>query len=129
MSAKKISPAKVKKPAMKDVGRDPETGYVIQHERSDKVAALVSFQTAAGLSLNDIAVMLDIRPGKLKEIYGKELECGLNTANVQVAKAMYDQATQGDVTAGKFWLKARAGWKDGESSGAQASPLSIHIHE
>jgi len=118
-----------RRPSMKDVGRDPATGRSLPHERDERLAKRVAFHVAAGMSKNDIAEMLNIRPGKLEECYGHELKHGLNMANAQVAQAMHKAATEGDVTAGKFWLKARAGWKDGESAQQSASPLQIHIHE
>lgn len=113
---------------MRGIGKDPGTGKNIPHERNEKIAKQVGFYVAAGLTPNDIAEMLNIRPGKLKQCYEAELKHGLNQANVQVAAAMHTQALEGDVAAGKFWLKARAGWKDGEGA-AQTAPLAIHIHE
>lgn len=126
--SEKRKPSRERKPAMAGVGKDPATGRNIPHERDEKIAKRVGFYVAAGLTENDIAEMLNIRPGKLRECYGPEIKHGLNQANVEVAAAMHQQACNGDVAAGKFWLKARAGWKDGEGA-AQTSPLSIIIHE
>lgn len=124
----KRKPSRERRPPLSGVGKDPVTGKNIPHERNEKIAKKIGFYIAAGLTENDIAEMLDIRPGKLRECYGPELKHGLNQANVEVAAAMHAQATNGDVAAGKFWLKARAGWKDGEGA-AQTAPLAIHIHE
>lgn len=121
--------SKTHKPSMKAVGRDPATGKVIPHVRDERLAKRVAFHVAAGISSNDIAEMLNIRPGLLKECYAKELKHGLNQMVVEVAGAMKNAALAGDTTAGKFLLKARAGWKDGESAQQSASPLQIHIHE
>jgi len=120
---------KVRRASMKDVGKDPETGKVIPHERNELLAKRVAFHVAAGMGPDEICEMLNIRPGQLKECYGNELKHGLNKANVSVAKAVYDSAIAGDTTAGKFWLKARAGWKDGEGAQGSVSPLQIHIHD
>lgn len=125
---KREAVSKVHKPSMKNVGRDPSTGKVIPHERDERVAKQVGFHVAAGISENDIAEMLNIRPGKLKECYGHELKHGLSTMVVEVAGAMKTAALKGDTTAGKFLLKARAGWKDGESA-TQASVFNVHIHD
>ena len=114
---------------MKDVGRDPATGKVIPHERNERLAKQVGMYVAAGMTENDIAEMLNIRPGLLRECYGKELKHGLNQMVVDVATAMKQQAVNGDVAAGKFLLKARAGWKDGEGAAVAVSPLAIHIHD
>lgn len=125
---KRAAVASVQKPSVKDIGRDPITGQTIPHVRDERIAQQVGFYASA-LSVNEIAVMLNMRPGKLKELYGHELETGLNKANVEVAQAMHKAATEGDVVAGKFWLKARAGWKDGESAQTNTSPLQIFIHD
>jgi len=119
----------VKRPALVGIGRDPITGKNIPHTYDVRVAKSISFYVSTGLSENDISEMLNMRPGKLKQLYGQELANGLNVANTQVAKAMHTAAVEGDVVAGKFWLKSRAGWKDGESANTLQSPLQIHIHD
>lgn len=129
LAAGKKALAKTDKKSMKDVGRDPETGKSIPHEYDERVAKRIEFYVGAGLDPDEIARMLDIRPGKLKDLYGRELEIGSNTTNMEVAQAMFDAAKSGDVSAGRFWLKARAGWKDGESATPLTSPLQIHIHD
>lgn len=120
---------KSSKESMKDVGRDPVTGNTIPHVYDERVATQVGFYVSAGMDPDEIARMLNIRPGKLKQLYGRELETGVNVANMKVAKAMHEAACAGDVSAGRFWLKARAGWKDGESAQQTTSPLQIHIHD
>lgn len=121
--------AKTQRPSTRNIGKDPITGKTIPHEYDARIAQTVGFYTATGLSDNEIAVLLNMRPGKLKQLYGHELETGLNKANVEVAQSMHRAAKEGDVVAGKFWLKARAGWKDGENVAPPASPLQIHIHD
>lgn len=120
---------KEKRPALKDCGRDPITGKLIPHTRDERIAKSIGFYVSTGMTENDIAVMLNMRPGQLRKLYGFELKSGLDIANVEVAQSMHKAAKNGDVVAGKFWLKARAGWKDGESATPQASPLQIHIHD
>lgn len=128
--ADSLRPSDVKKRRRKPlsgVGRDPETGKNIPHERDEKVAKLVSEFVGNGADLNDIAHTLNLRPGVIKKHYAFELQTGVFRANMEVASAMKAMA-QTDPVAGKFWLKARAGWKDGESAGQQTSPLQITIH-
>ncbi len=117
----------VKKPSMKDVGRNKD-GTVKQHAYDARIAQRVAFYVASGVTENEISELLDMRPGKLRELYERELKHGGTEENVKVAKAISSAAQNGDMVAAKFWMKARAGWKDGEGAQTQ-SPLAIHIHE
>lgn len=117
----------VKRPSMKDVGRNPD-GTSKQHVYDARIAQRVAFYVASGVTENEIAELLDIRPGKLRKLYERELKHGGTEENVKVAKAISEAAQNGDMVAAKFWMKARAGWKDGEGAQMQ-SPLAIHIHE
>ena len=100
-----------RKPSAKGAGRNPD-GTVKPHERDERVAAQVEVMAAMGLSENEICVQLDIRPGQLKEHYGRELDVARNKANLQVARAVFEKAKGGDMTAAKFWLQNRAGWAE-----------------
>lgn len=117
----------VRRPSMKDVGRN-EDGTVKQHAYDARIAQRIAFYVASGVTENEICELLDMRPGKLHELYERELKHGGTEENVKVAKAISRAAQNGDMVAAKFWMKARAGWKDGEGAQTQ-SPLAIHIHE
>lgn len=119
-----------RRPSLKNVGKD-ENGRVVQHRHSKEVAHQVAMWVAGGADENFMCMMLNMRPGVLKELYGNELEFGKTAANMNVAGAAYRDALQpGAHAQQKFWLKARAGWKDGESAaGQQMSPLTIVIHD
>lgn len=123
-----ISPNRFRLPPMKNVGKDAD-GKVIPHHRSEEIAQVVANYVARGATENFICAMLNIRPGLLRQCYGAELEHGAEMANMQVAGAAFKMATSGESEAmTKFWLKARAGWKDGEQA-QQATMFNIHIHD
>jgi hypothetical protein len=109
-------------------GKDPETGAVIPHKRDEKTAGQVEAMAALGFSDEEIAVALNLRPGQVRHYYAGELEVAPVKANMQVAKAFYDVAKSGkNWQASLSWLKARAGWKDGDQAPPGAG-LSVHIH-
>ncbi len=114
--------------SLRDAGRDPRTGKVIPHKFSAKVAARVAQLIASGATAADIAVLLNIRPGHLKQYYSKQLEFGQVAVNMDVAGAVLRQAKNGkNMRASEFWLKNRAGW-DKDQKEVPAAPLMIHIH-
>lgn len=110
-----------------DAGRDPLTDKVIPHERDDKTAGQVEAMTALGFSVEEIAVALNLRPGQVRKYYERELEVAAVKANMQVAKAFYDVAKSGkNWQASMSWLKARAGWSEGQE--APGGGISIVIN-
>lgn len=116
-------------PSVKNAGKDAD-GKVIPHERSEETAGIVAALAAGGASLNLIAVRLNLRPGQIKQYYANELEYAAEAANVDVASAALAMATSGaDATMTKFWLKAKARWRDGENGDDKSASLfNIHIH-
>lgn len=68
--------------------------------------------TGCGISQDDIATVLDIDPQTLREEFRAELDSGAIKATAQVAQSLFRLATEGNVTAAIFWMKARAGWRE-----------------
>lgn len=132
--AKRKDPAQDMAPSARWAGRDPKTGKVLPHTRSEKVAAVVAQYAAAGLGKNEIACLLNIRPGHLEQHYYRELHNGLNQTVAEVAGAMVERAKVPvlDATAqraGEFILQARAGWRTGDQKQVLDAPmLNINIH-
>lgn len=113
----------------KDAGRDPLTGELVPHERSQKIAGQVEAMAAMGLTSDEIAVALDLRPGQVREYYARELEAAPIKANVQVAQAFFNIAKSGtNWKASHAWLKSRAGWRDKDADNVLKDVIAIHIH-
>ncbi len=111
-----------------DAGRDPLTGKIEPHERTEKVAGQVEAMAALGFTVEEIAVALDLRPGQLRMHYARELDSAPVKANMQVAKAFFDVAKSGkNWQASASWLRARAGWREGDQQ-AVGGGISIHVH-
>jgi hypothetical protein len=83
---------------------------------------MVKQYAALGVPQEHIARKVGIRsPKTLRLHYREELDLGQVEANATIAGALYKKAKDGHVDAQKFWLKNRAGWKDGSGT-AQSAP-------
>lgn len=118
----------IKSASLMNVGKDPRTGKVIPHRRTEKIAAIVKRHAIAGTDENTICLLLNIRPGQLRQYYGHELDTAVAQTNADVAQAIVRQAKKGHPILSRFYAKARMGWRDGEQSNIPVSPLNIHIH-
>jgi len=92
-------------------------------------AKQVEQMAALGASTLDISAILRIEEKLLKKYYAYELETATSRINNAVGKVALQMALSGampDMT--KFWLKARAGWKETkavELSGANGGPIEF----
>jgi hypothetical protein len=76
------------------------------------ISKQVQTMIACGISVEKVALALDLDLEFLKANYHDELTLSEDKANAEVARALYKQATNGNTQAMIFWLKARAEWKD-----------------
>jgi len=83
-----------------------------KHEPTEKLRAQVKALASFSVPKDSIARYLGMSQRTLQLNYAAELHDGGVEANAKVANALYKQALDGNVTAGIFWLKARAGWTD-----------------
>jgi hypothetical protein len=65
-----------------------------------------------GIPQEDIARRVGIDPKTLRKHYRRELDTGATKANAKVAESLYQNATQGNVTAQIWWTKSRMGWSE-----------------
>lgn len=78
---------------------------------------------AAGLAQDDICEIMEaggkpIAPRTLRKHFAREIAKGTAEANGKVAATLYQNAINPDPkfqTSRIFWLKARAGWRDGDA--------------
>ena len=113
--------------ALKDVGKDPVTGKVIPHKRSERVAKMVAYAAVGGYTLNDLAVVLNIRPGLLKKHYWRELQTGKDKVGMDLTAHAIKRAKHSDNIL-RFLLKSQFGWRDGEKAPIDSEVFNIHIH-
>lgn len=112
--------------SLKNIGRDGK-GQVISHKYSSKVARQISVWMLGGYSENDCAIALNMRPGLLRELYGKEIRHGVELMGMDMTQHIVARAKKSDNMA-RFVAKARMGWRDGDSKPIDTGILSIFIH-
>lgn len=102
-----------------------------RHQPSPETRAQVEALSGYGVRQDEIAVYLQIDAKTLRKHYQNEISLGHIKANIGVTRALHKNATDGNVTAQIFWLKARAGWRDrpDDNYGEQEAlaPLTITI--
>jgi hypothetical protein len=88
-----------------------------EHTPTDETRAQVRAM-AQFLTQNDIAQFLEISDKTLRKHYAAELEHGMVRANAKVVQNLYQFASgakgteKAQVTAGIFWAKTRAGFRE-----------------
>lgn len=110
-----------------NVGRDTRTGKVIPHHRTEKLAAQIKIWVAGGANVNDIAIRINVRPGLIKQHYGKELATGEAEIHQDVHEHLLTRVKKSDRVA-IFYAKARMGYRDGDAKPTDTGILNIHIH-
>src|SRR3954451_14928022 len=93
---------------MTDMGRRAHQPEPVSRRQVEAMAA-------CGVPEADIATVIGVDPKTLRKHYRLELTTGSIKANTRVAESLYKKAIgEGpqSVTAGIFWLKTRAHWKE-----------------
>jgi hypothetical protein len=113
---------KIKKGSLaKPKGRPP-------HKPDDRTRQIVMTARGMGMEQNKIALLLDINEKTLRKFYRRELDTGVERANLSVATALHKRATSGkDTIASIFWMKARAGWVDTVRNVHEGLPEKITV--
>lgn len=112
--------------SLKNIGRTAD-GKVIPHKRSEITARRVATWAVGGYTKEDIAILLNIRPGLVEECYGRELRHGKDMVGMDLTSHVIKRAKQNDNMA-RFVLKSQFGWRDGDSKPLDTGLLNIHIH-
>lgn len=89
------------------------------HNPTDAERHRVKTMTGMGIVQDDICEIIGISKPTLRKYYRHEIDTGSAEANAAVAQSLFKQATNKDkpnVVAAIFWLKARAGWRDQDST-------------
>ncbi len=98
----------------------------VPHKPTPETLAQVEALSGYGVRHDEIALYLDIDPKTLRKHYREQLDKGTIKANAGIARSLHKQATEGNVAAAIFWLKARAGWSERqkvEISGPDGGPI------
>jgi hypothetical protein len=90
--------------------------FVADESTREKVRHLAGL----GVPQDDIAIIFGCAPKTLRKQFRDELDRGAAEANAMISGYLFAAAKAGNTTAQIFWLKTRAGWKEG---GSVASPV------
>lgn len=85
---------------------------------TEKELGQVRQLAAMGLLDAEIAKVVGVDVATLRKHFAHELAVGPASAIAKVAQSLFKQATDPEkpnVVAAIFWLKARAGWRDGDA--------------
>ncbi len=85
------------------------------HKPTNEHRHIVEVLVAGGTPKTIIAKALGIGMKTLQRHYREELDSGLELANVKVVRRLFRLIEQGSTPATIFWLKTRAGWKEGQT--------------
>ena len=83
--------------------------------KNEEKSRMVNQLSGLGIPHEQICSILKISRPTLYKYYEQELKQGKAQANAKVAQNLFNIATgtgRGAVTAGIFWLKTQAGWKE-----------------
>jgi hypothetical protein len=95
---------------------------------SQEERLMVKIMAGMAAKHEHIAARIGIRsPKTLRKYFREELDFGASEANLVVAQSLHKKAREGDVTAGIFWMKSRAGWRDGSSFERASGPPAPFI--
>lgn len=96
------------------------------HKPTAETRSNVKALASVGTTQEHIAIYLDIDVKTLRKHYRRELDTSLTIANSNVAKSLYKNANDGNVTAQIFWLKTKGGWSERKAQ-LEAELLQLEI--
>ncbi|TPV96131.1 MAG: helix-turn-helix domain-containing protein [Myxococcales bacterium FL481] len=80
-------------------------------EPTEEQRRQVKLMAGMGVRQPDMAKIVGCSEDTLQRHFRHELDTGGPEANMSVAKSLFQQAMNGNVTAQIFWLKTRARWR------------------
>ena len=105
---------------------DDVAGFPV-FEPTDDQRRTVRAMAGFGLPEHDIAVLVRVSVGILREHFKDDLELGAAEGTAKVAQSLFALATrEKNVSACIFWMKARCGWSEKtgvEITGKDGAPL------
>lgn len=86
---------------------------------TDELRSKVKQLAALGATHEDIATAIGCTAKTLRRHFRRELDTGVAEANAAVSGYLFNAAIAGSVKAQIFWLKTKAGWREGDAPPAQ----------
>jgi hypothetical protein len=82
------------------------------HQPTAQDRTKVKAMSAYGIPQEQIARVFNIDSKTLRLHYRNELDLGVIEANAAVARTLWQQAVDGNITAAIWWTKSRMGWRE-----------------
>lgn len=104
-----------------------------RHEPTKESRRTVRNLALAGTQQEIIAKAIGVTKPTLRRHYREELTKYGHVCTGNVAAKLYGKAMRGDTTAMIFWLKTRAGWKEGmeidhsSKDGSMSAPRTVEV--
>jgi hypothetical protein len=98
--------------------------FVADEATREKVRQLAGL----GIPHDDIAKIIGCAPKTLRKRFRDELDRGVAEANAMISGYLFAAAKAGNTTAQIFWLKTRAGWREGGSAGGAIQDRGAESH-
>ncbi len=92
---------------------------------SDEQRKTVTAMAGYGIPQEGISKVIGIDLKTLRKHFREELDKGEVVATSKVAESLYKMATEGNVSAAIFWMKARAGWSEKIRHETEMGPNTI----
>jgi hypothetical protein len=90
----------------------PRKTFVANDAMRERVLSL----TRVGTTQDDISKIIGCDPKTLRKYFPDELGRGMAEATAEIAGFLFAAAKEGNVAAQIFWMKAKARWRERESS-------------
>jgi transcriptional regulator with XRE-family HTH domain len=114
--------------------RKPYKSRVAKYTPTEESRKHVELLVAYGLTLQQIASIMDVTDTTIEKYYSSEMKNGLAKANSLIANRLFKTATEGEghlaLTAQIFWLKTRARWRETdrlEITGEDGGPIRAGV--
>ena len=88
----------------------------------------VRYLAGLGVPQEDIATIIRCSSKTLRKRFRDELDRGVAEANAMISGYLFASAKGGNTTAQIFWLKTRAGWREGGSAGGAIQDRGAEPH-
>jgi hypothetical protein len=88
----------------------------------------VRYLAGLGVPQDDIATIIGCAPKTLRKRFRDELDRGVAEANAMISGYLFASAKGGNTGAQIFWLKTRAGWREGGAAGSAIQDRGAQPH-
>jgi hypothetical protein len=94
-------------------------------EPTEEQRKLVSQLVAVGVRQEDLPIFFDVCLNTIRLHFAEEIANAKLKANAAIARKLYNEAVDGNITAMIFWLKTQAGWSERNTLDLNVNPKKL----